>query len=108
MTDTLKAGVIISQSQTDSNRIRDIVHGTTTFAIPSVAANGAVGSASGIAAGVTSDMNVIIQPFALAANQQVILGAADAIADGIQVTATNPSASAIAAFTASASYFAWR
>ena len=108
MPDVFKAGVIISQSQSDSNRIRDIVHGATTFVIPQIAANGAVSSASGVAMGVVAGMKVLLSPIARAASQQAIFAAAIGIENGIQLTATNPSASAIATFNSSANFFAWR
>jgi hypothetical protein len=108
MADVFKAGVIISQSQSDSNQIRDIVHGQVEFVIPQIAADGVVKSASGVAMGVVAGMKVLLMPIARAASQQAIFAAAIGIDNGIQLTATNPSASAIATFNSSASFFAWR
>ena len=108
MVDYFKAGIIVSEGQSDSNRIREIVHGSTTFAIPSIGADGAVGSASGIAPGMVAGMKVIVMPYARPSGQQVIIAAAIGTDGGVQLTATNASASAIAGFNSSANYFGWR
>lgn len=109
MASYFKDGVVITQSGTsDVNVIREIIHGAVTIELPSVAANGAISSASAAVNGITSQFRVLVMPSAWIASNQVIIAAAAGITDGIQVTATNPNTAAIDATAQSFNYFAWR
>ncbi len=109
MTTYFKEGVIISQSQSDSNRIRDIVHGTVVFAdFGSIGADGGVASASGVAMGVQAGMNVLVIPQSWPAAEGVFFAAAIGIDNGIRASAVNPVSAAVDPALVTATFFAWR
>ena len=108
MGDVIRVPVQIGGSgQTEATAIRQILHGTVAIDLPSINA-GAVQSASGSAPGVVAGMNVLVIPQAWVLNESVIIAAALGIADGIQVTGTNPSAGAINPTSQTFAYWAWR
>lgn len=89
--------------------LSEIIAGTVTIpAISIIAANNSK-SASAAVVGLTADHKVLIQATAWAAtNESVIYSGAKGIAGGIQVTATNPSASAITTTAQGFSFFAFK
>ena len=109
MGDVIKVPLQIGGSGVgEATAINQILHGTVSIDLPSVAAAGAVGSASAAINGMTSAFSVLLLPRAWVASESVIIAAAVGIAGGVQVTATNPSAVAIDATAATFQYFAWR
>lgn len=85
----------------------DVKCGTVAVDLPSLAA-GVVASASASVPGMTAGHRVLVLPQAWVLNETVYIAAAIGIADGIQVTGTNPSAGTINATSQTCQFFAWR
>jgi len=92
---------------TEATAIRQILHGTASFTIPSCAV-GALVSASASAPGIVSGFNVLVFPNAWAANVPVIPCGAAGGADLIQLSATNAGSGTLVAGAQTFAYFAWR
>lgn len=92
---------------TEATAIRQILHGTASFTIPSCAV-GAVVTASAAAGGVTSNFNILLYPNAWTANVPVIPCGAIGGADLIQMSATNAASATLVAGAQTFAYFAWR
>lgn len=100
---TLKVG-----NRGEATALQELIAGSFTLNLGSIAAVGVTSSASAVQAGMTADHKVLIMPAAWASTETVRIAAAAGIAGGIQVTAINTSASAIDPTSQTFNFFAWR
>ena len=87
--------------------IAEIIHGEVTIPVISIIAANNSKSASAVVAGMTTGHRVFAQATAWAAtNESVVFSAMKGITGGVQVTCTNPSASAITTTAQGFNFFA--